>query len=188
MAVTHKRWTYDDLLELPDDGTRYEIIDGELLVVASPSFDHQLVVSRLTRWCVAHVEDNQLGAALTAPYDIVLPSGDTLQPDLVVFLTPPGDYEQVRSRGAIPDLAIEVHSPSSRGRDLTRKRQLYAEFGVKEFWPVDVDARAIDVLRLANGSYEEFAQSEPGFVSSSVIPGLKIDLGRLFFGLRALDR
>ena len=187
MATTQRRWSYDDLLELPDDGTRYEIIDGELIVVASPSFDHQIVTGRLYSTCLIHVEERGIGTAVQAPYDVVLPSGDTLQPDVAVFLTPPGDYERARARGAVPDLVIEVHSPSTRADDLNRKRRLYAEFGVEEYWPVDIRARSIQVLVLREGRYQEVARTELGQVRSTVIPGLVIDLDKVFFGVLASD-
>ena len=186
MAVTHKRWTYDDLLELPDDGTRYEIIDGALIVAASPSFEHQTVADELTSILRAHVRGKRIGVALSAPYDVVLPSGDTLQPDVMVFLRPPGHWHEARQRGAEPDLVVEVLSPSTHAHDLGRKLELYAALGVRECWPVDWRTRTIRVLALRAGRYEEVPQ-EPGVVRSVVVPGLVIDLAELFAVLDEID-
>lgn len=179
MAVTLKRWTHEDLLELPDDGTRYEIIDGELIVAASPSFEHQIVADELTAVLRTHVRKNRLGVALSAPYDIVLPSGDTLQPDIMVFLRPPGRLRDATRRGTVPDLVIEVHSPSTMAADLGRKLERYAEFGVREYWPVDWQTRTSRVLALRDGRYEEIPQ-EPGLVRSVVVTDLTIVLAELF--------
>lgn len=63
------RLTYEDYCLLPNDGKRYEIIDGELFVTPSPNFQHQIAVTRLTRYLAAHVEDNKLGLAFVAPFD-----------------------------------------------------------------------------------------------------------------------
>lgn len=186
MAVTHKRWMYDDLLELPDDGTRYEIIDGELIELPSPSFEHQTVVDELTSVLRAHVRINRLGVALSAPYDVVLPSGDTLQPDVMVFLRPPGRLHEARRRGEVPDLVIEVLSPSTQERDLGRKLELYAGFGVRDYWPVDWQARTIRVLVLRDGRYEEVPQ-EGGIVRSVVVPQLEIVLDELFVVLDEIN-
>lgn len=179
MAIAARRWTYDDLLDLPEDGTRYEIIDGELIELPSPSYEHQDVSNELTTILRAHVRSNRLGAAIGAPYDVVLPGGDVLQPDVVVFLRPPGHLHEAKQRGAMPDLVVEVLSLSTQEHDLGRKRALYAELGVREFWPVDWRTRTIRVLVLRDGRYEE-APQEPGIVRSVVVPGLEIVLAELF--------
>jgi Uma2 family endonuclease len=186
MVIATPRWTYERLLERPDDGKRFEIIDGELVELPSPTFEHQTVSDELTSLLRFHLRVNRLGVALSAPYDVVLPSGDSLQPDVMVFLRPPGRRHEARRRGEVSDLMVEVLSPSTQDRDLGRKLELYAEFGVKEYWPVDWQTRTIRVLVLRDGRYEE-APQEPGIVRSVVVPRLEIVLDDLFAVLDEVD-
>jgi Uma2 family endonuclease len=179
MAVTHKRWTYDDLLELPDDGTRYEIIDGELIELPSPSPAHQFVQFELGGLLRDQVDRPGLGRVATAPFDFRLPGGGVVQPDILVYLRPKQRGRRTPIRQVIPDLVIEILSPSTQERDLGRKAEIYASLGIREYWPVDIENRAITVLALQEGRYEDAPQTS-GVVRSTVIPGLEINLGELF--------
>jgi Uma2 family endonuclease len=142
----------DDLLELPDDGYRYEVLDGALVVNAAPSWRHQEVVARLTRLFEDAKPANV--KALPAPTWRISP-GQVPEPDVVV-VTPEalGTY----AVEGTPLLVVEVLSPSNRGTDLIRKRALYAEAGCSWYWIVDPEEPSLLVLSLAGEGYVEVAR------------------------------
>ncbi len=153
MALTKPAgtWTYDDLLALPDDGKRYEIIEGELYEMPAPSWAHATVIANLITMLVPLVATLG-GRWRTAPIDVVFPGADPVQPDIVVLL--PGGKAHPTQRGVegAPDLLIEVLSPSNRTHDLLTKRALYGRAGVREYWLVDPEARTIEILSLDRDS------------------------------------
>lgn len=147
MALTKPAgtWSYADLATLPDDGTRYEIIDGELYEMPSPTWAHASVIAGLITLLIPVLQ--RLGAQWrTAPLDVFFSGADPVQPDLIVLL--PGSRARGVRRGVEgpPDLLVEVLSPSSRAHDQVRKRALYASGGVREYWIIDPDTSAIEII------------------------------------------
>jgi Uma2 family endonuclease len=145
-----KQWTLDEVRALRNrttSGTRYELVDGELLVTPAPSGVHQMAVQLLWAALYSYVRDQQLGVASLAPRDVSPEPGRSVQPD--VFVVPP--IEVARFRGADPierlTLAAEVSSPSSARGDRVKKRALYQRSRVSEYWIVDLDARVIERWR-----------------------------------------
>jgi Uma2 family endonuclease len=153
-------WTYEDLFALPDEGRRYEIIEGELYEMPSPSWEHAVTVTNLVLF-LGPVIRLLGGTLVTAPLDVFFPGANPVQPDIVVLL--PGSRAIGRGRGVegAPDLVIEVLSPSNRGHDLLTKRSLYARAGVREYWIVDPDARTVEILALDRDAFH-LAASVPG--------------------------
>lgn len=138
-------WKYEDLFELPDDGTRCEIIDGELYEMPSPTWAHATVIAGLITLLIPVLQ--RLGAQWrTAPLDVFFAGADPVQPDILVLL--PGSAAHPVRHGVEgpPDLLIEVLSPSNRAHDQVRKRALYAGGGVREYWIVDPDAATIEII------------------------------------------
>ncbi len=142
-----ERWTREQVLALPDDGNRYELVDGELLVSPSPRILHQRGVRTLFRAIDAHVECHRLGEVLSSPSDLDLRDGQLVQPDLFVVGHPPGERPSEWSEVGIPILVAEVLSPSTARYDRTLKRKLYQRTGVPEYWIVDLDARLVERWR-----------------------------------------
>ena len=141
-------WTFADLDALPDDGLRYELVDGTLLVSPAPSRGHQRVVTglvgRLFAACPPELE------VLVAPTDYRPTSSRSLQPDvLVVSRADPG----TRALTFPLALAVEVLSPSSRSVDLVLKRALYEQAGVARYWVVDPVGPSVQAWRLTGGAY-----------------------------------
>ncbi len=156
MALTKPpgAWTYDDLQALPDDGRRFEIIEGELYEMPSPTSPHALAIAALIRLLIP-LMDKLGGTCLTAPLDVFFPGADPVQPDFMVIL-PDGDARIVtRGVEGAPDLVIEVLSPSNRVHDLLTKRALYARAGVREYWIVDPEARTLQMLGLDRDAFHE---------------------------------
>lgn len=140
-----RRWTVADLDDLPDDGNRYELLDGALLVTPPPSFRHQhaqLMLMEAFRAASAYV--------LAAPVNAVVNEDTALQPDINVW---PERFDLDGDNAPTPSVVIEISSPSTRSRDLGEKRDRYAADGIAEYWFADTERREIFVHLLVDGSY-----------------------------------
>ena len=149
MASLDQRLTYADLMEMPDDGTRYELIDGEAYVIPSPNAKHQTVLLELAIRLREAIRDRS--TLFIAPLDVVLADDTVLQPDLLL-VTPGGRAQIKRGVEGPPDLAVEILSRTSVRRDRGVKRAAYARFGVGEYWLVDLNQQAIEVYLLDPGT------------------------------------
>jgi Uma2 family endonuclease len=145
-------WTYADLLTLPDDGRRYEIIEGELYEMPAPSWAHATVIANLISALIPLVVKLD-GLWRTAPLDVFFQGADPVQPDIIVLLPESQALPTERGVEGPPDILIEVLSPSNRGHDLLTKRALYARAGVREYWLVDPEARTIEILALDRDAF-----------------------------------
>ena len=142
-------WTVADLEDLPDDGLRYELVDGTLLVSAAPSKLHQRALGNLFLLlqpaCPPHLE------VFLAPTDYQPTSTRSFQPDLLVARRDDPGNAAVTTPLL---LAVEILSPSSRSVDNVLKRALYEQSGVGQYWVVDPDEPSITVWTLVDGSYD----------------------------------
>ena len=141
-------WTREMVLALPDDGNRYELIDGELLVSPSPRAPHQRAVLGLVRRVDPYVRKHRIGVTGFAPSDLDLKNQQLVQPDLFVVPLLEGGREPLEWPDyGIPILVAEVISPSTARNDRGRKRRRYQQTGVAEYWIVDLDARTFERWR-----------------------------------------
>lgn len=147
MPAAAHRWTANDVRALPDDGNRYELVSGELVVTPSPRGLHQVGVWTLAKYIGAWLDQSRAGRLLGAPADVSLGEDEVLQPDLFVYETASG--RQLREWTDISALllVIEVLSPSSARYDRQLKRRRYQRARVPEYWIVDLDARLIERWR-----------------------------------------
>ena len=175
----NKVWTYEDYLKL-DEGEYFEFINGKAFMSPAPELFHQRWAGKLYQAIVRHVEVHELGEVFFAPVDVILDDKNVVQPDLVFVSTANASLLERRGIMGAPDLVVEIISPSSVRHDRHEKRELYARFGVKEFWLADVANRSIEVLVLRNGSYALHASATgEGNIRSEVLPGLEFDLATL---------
>ena len=180
MPAQHTEWTVEMVRALPDDGNRYEVIDGELFVTPAPSVFHQRAVRELLLLIAPYVSANGIGEALMAPADVVVYGPRKfVQPD--VFVVPLVNGAPMRAWTDVGRLllATEVLSPSTERTDRGRKRILYKEKAVPEYWIVDTDERAIERWRPDDSPVETLTESmewRPG----SEVPPLVIDLAAYF--------
>ncbi len=145
MAATTRPWTRADLERLPDDGNRYEVLDGELLVTPLPSRTHQIVALRLARLLADYCDEHRLGYVMTPG---ATPRKESeLQPDILVTLDPTRPIDAGWDEAEPVGLVVEVLSPGSRKHDQVTKRAAYRRWGFPEYWVVDTDARAVTVAR-----------------------------------------
>lgn len=173
MAVRPQKQTVDDWLRFPDDGIRRELIDGEVLVAASPTKRHQRIASRL--WKV--FEDHRLeygGGEAYADVNLVLSEHDVVEPDLIFVHEDDRPDDPLCFHGP-PALVVEVVSDAAR--DFRVKKDLYERFGVPEYWAVLPDADRVEVYRMRAGRYlEPLTVAPPDTVSPVALPTLTVDL------------
>jgi len=178
------QWTYEDYLRLPEDGKRYEIIEGVLYVSNAPNYDHQFTVSKLDRLLGGYIDQHQLGVVLIAPFEVHLSEiARPVQPE-VFFITRerqprPGD----KLFNGAPELIVEVISPSSTRTDRYIKFSAYERAGVREYWLADPRSRFIEVYTLLKETqeYSLHGQFGPGEqLRSVVLPELVLDVDSLF--------
>jgi Uma2 family endonuclease len=168
------KFTHADLLLMPDDGKRREIIEGELFVTPSPKFNHQAISGRIHAAFIRHLDLHRIGEIAYAPLDVIFSDYDVLEPDLLFVFNERRSILQDWVRGA-PDLVIEILSPTTTALDRGPKLKAYARFGVSEYWIVDPEQGAIEVYRLRKKGYQlADAFHEPQSLTSSLLPGFSL--------------
>ncbi|MCC6770686.1 MAG: Uma2 family endonuclease [Gemmatimonadaceae bacterium] len=174
-----EQWTRTQVLALPDDGLRHELIDGVHIVSPAPRFRHQQFLLSLTLLMSPYVKGSGVAGLLSLPGDLALGEDEVLQPDLYVW--PLSDDRPVREWHDITALllVVEVLSPSTARYDRGLKRRRYQRAGVPEYWIVDLDARVVERWRPA----DERPEVADGTFAWRVTPDsapLAIDLPALF--------
>ena len=175
-------WTYADYAALPDDGKRYEIIQGVLFMAPSPSFSHQSSNIRIAHYLLVHVEFTGLGRVIAAPFDVELvPDGDTVQPDVMVVLKV--NEHRITSNRIVgaPDLIVEIASPSTAGYDRRNKQDAYARAGVPEYWIADPISHTIELLVLDGPLYRSSGVFQnQALLPSQIVPSLPVRVAQFF--------
>jgi Uma2 family endonuclease len=185
LATTARRFTYDDLEAIPQEreGDRHEIIDGELIVTPSPIPHHQGVSANIVYALERIVREQNLGKVYTAPIDVRFTADYILIPDIVFISRDRLHVIGPKAVDASPDLVIEILSPGTRQRDLTVKRNLYARFGVPEYWVVDPIDRTVSVFERSGSDYQSVPHAANGSIQSRVLPGLELSVDMVFEGV-----
>jgi Uma2 family endonuclease len=181
----HRRLTYDDFVQFPDDGLRHEIIDGEHHVTPSPNLRHQDLVGRLHLSLGGFLEDRpERGRVFLSPFDVVFSFHDVVEPDLVFVAPDQPDILTDKNIQGAPALVVEILSPSTRMRDEQVKRRLYERTGVREYWLVNPDRGAVIIYRrAADGSFPQVAEATAqahDTLMTPLLPGWSLALARLF--------
>ena len=145
--------TYEDYAAIPNDGKRYEILEGELAVTPAPNLKHQTVSVNLIVLLSQHIREKDLGKLYHAPVDLILESTSILQPDLLFVAKARQGILTNRAVEGAPDLIVEILSPSTSRTDRVTKAQIYARHRVPAYWIVDPDQEIIDVYLLNGDSY-----------------------------------
>ncbi len=180
-----RKWTYDDLLELPEDGKRHEIIDGEHFVMSSPVRRHQAILGRL-HLAFGNFLANRpaLGQVYLSPFDVVFSRFDVVQPDLLFVADDQTDILTEKNVQGAPALVIEILSEGTRNHDEQTKRRLYARGGVREYWMVDTDGGVVTVYRrVARGMLCRISRltlRDHAVLTTPLLPEFELPLDRLF--------
>lgn len=175
------QWTYSHYAVLPDDGQRYEIVDGVLYMSPSPTGFHQVIAYLIATHLNIHVQFTGLGLVLGAPFDLKLSTNTVVQPDVLVFLNKSSGAIEYKETTELPDLVVEVASPSTAKQDRTLKYRVYEQAGIKEYWIVNPLARSVEVLVLEAGKYQAVGVfSGEDRICSVVIPHFPVRARQLF--------
>lgn len=187
-SKSYKRVSYQEYLELVEaSDQRYELIDGELFLMASPSFRHQILVNEIAGIFYNYFKDNKC-SSLTSPFDIKLQGyapkfkedPNVVQPDIIVICDPENVKNDIYQ--GVPSLLVEVLSPSTKKRDLILKLNLYLKSGVNEYWIVDPENKKItQYIFTEDRDIESVNDLYPNQVlESEKFDGLKIQLDKIF--------
>jgi Uma2 family endonuclease len=185
--TTSLRWTSADLEALPDDGKRYEIIDGELHVSKQPHWHHQKVCGQIGRHLNERSERTDRGVANIAP-GLILASDADVVPD-VVWISQARLAASLGPEGrphAAPEIAVEVLSPGTTDerRDREAKLKLYSQHGVQKYWIVDWRGRQIEVFRREQAALPLIETLfEQDALRSPLLPGFACKVEQLFVGI-----
>jgi Uma2 family endonuclease len=182
--------SYADLQRMPDDGRQYELYDGAVRVVPSPTNRHQVVLKNLVALLMEYEKQNG-GRLLFAPSDVVFTQYNVIQPDLLYFSEARRHLAQLDTPTDIaPDLTVEVISPGTSAHDRGRKQAMYARFGVREYWIVDPLEETIEIFVLEGNAHQLVQNSgladrapsalPASAVASPTVAGLRVVASRIF--------
>lgn len=174
--------TYSNYKDFPEDGKRYEILEGRLLMVPSPFTPHQRISGKLYRHLSNYVEKNNLGEVFHPPYDVVLSELNVVQPDIIYVSKENSNIITEENIKGVPDLVIEIVSKTSRKNDETTKKMIYARSNIKEYWIVYPESKTINVFTKPEQGYvlwKEFLTTDT--LSTPTFPDIKLDIAKIFF-------
>lgn len=175
-------WTYTHYSALPEDGKRYEIIDGVLYLMPPSAKEwHQRAVVVLATYFTIHVQFAGLGRVYTAPFEVELTASTVVQPDILVIMN--ANMYKITPSHVVgsPDLVIEVVSPGTMRHDRLKKYRVYAKAGIREYWIVDPLQQKIEIVCLDAGNYHSagvFSGEEA--LPSTVVEDLMVKVREVF--------
>lgn len=165
--------------KLPE-GPPQQLIDGEIIMTPSPSFLHQSIVLNIASLIKDYVEKSNLGYVNISPIDTFLKDNEVYQPDVIFVSNERKNIISDKVKG-VPDLIVEVLSPSTAYYDLTHKKNIYEATGVKEFWIVDPGEKTIEIYENVDSTFLLFSKArKKGEVASKILKGLKVEIEKLF--------
>ena len=166
------------------DLNHYELIDGRIVMTPPAGWPHGRLDAKLSRLLGDHVERHRLGIVLGSSTGYDLPSGDTVEPDVSYIATDrlAAGPRPTRGRflGVVPNLVVEILSPSTSRRDRTDKKALYERNGVQEYWIVDPARETVTLFSLREGRYGIARPSAAGAIRSRLLRGLRVTVAQLF--------
>lgn len=174
-------WTVEDYLQLGEMNTPCQLINGELIMSPSPTPYHQVVSSNLNDILKTEAKKKG-GMVFYAPMDLYIDKKNVFQPDLIYISKENNKIISKRGIEGTPDLVIEIISPSNIFSDRNRKKKVYQQIGVKEYWIVDPANKTLEIYK-----HNQADQDTPslyvvgeGLITSTVLPDLKFDLKEIF--------
>ncbi len=183
------RVTYEEFLELVESSDqRFELIDGVIYNLASPSYEHQYAVNEI-HGAFYNWFKHKKCISLTSPFDVTFFKAEdnicVVQPDIIIIC----DQDNMDKKGkykGVPTLVVEVLSMSTRSKDLIKKLELYRQCGVKEYWMVDPKNKLINVYVLEQKEITDIRAFQKGaheYAESVCFSGLKVELAEVFLSV-----
>jgi Uma2 family endonuclease len=182
MKQANIKFTYSDYAQLPDD-KRYELVEGDFLLVPAPNLRHQRILRELELAIGNYLRSHPVGEIFFSPCDVVLSEINVVQPDLIfVSSERKGILTEANIQGS-PDLVVEILSPSTGHRDRGIKQNLYAKYGIREYWIIDPEYKNVEVLSWTETGYcIQAVVPKECMLKSSLFPDLSINLSEIFAG------
>jgi Uma2 family endonuclease len=181
LAKPRVRFTADDIWDAPDDGDRYEVIDGDLYVTPPPDYLHQRGLGNLHITVGFYLRGHDLGYVVAAPIGVKLDAGSGVQPDLVFVSRERAGIITQRGIEGAPDLVVEVLSPSTAANDRGIKMRRYAAAGIPHYWMLNPRARNLEAYRLGPDGYELVGTfGVEAVFRPELFPGLEIAIADLW--------
>lgn len=175
------RFRADDIWDVPDDGKRYEVIDGALYMTTAPDLDHQRPVGGLHGYIWPYLRQHRQGEVFVSPVGLILDDENGLQPDLVYVARERAGILTRRGIRGVPHLVAEVLSPSTEARDRGVKLRRYAAAGVAHYWIIDPATHTLAAYRLGEHGYDLTGAYGPGHTfQPEIFPGLQIPIDDLW--------
>ena len=188
---TGTRMSLDEFLALGETEERMELVDGILYIMPTATADHQFILTQLLWHFVSYLDSFADSPAQLYPDITTILSVEllrTVEPDVVVILAGRDDIRSAGHIEGVPDIVIEILS-TDRNRDLVRKRQIYAESGVREYWIIDPVNDTVLPLQLSGSEYTERASlTAADTLTTPLLPGLSIPLADIFHHRRRPPR
>jgi Uma2 family endonuclease len=182
--TTRTKLTYEDFLQIPEDGKRHEIIDGVHYVTASPIVRHQLILGNLYFCIKRYLRENDLGEVFLSPFDVIFSDFDIVEPDLLYLSKERQSLLTEANLQGSPDLVVEILSPSTQGRDRGIKKKLYERSEVSEYWIVDPRGETLEIFRRDEmGGLDqvvELNRAAGDRLLTPLLPDLEIPLQEIF--------
>jgi Uma2 family endonuclease len=180
MIVETKRQTVADFDALPE-GAYAQLINGEIIVSSpAPLPEHQRVILMMASQFLEFVSRNGLGFVLCSPVDVYFSDDEVYEPD-IVFIPRTRIQSLPEKITVVPDLVVEVLSPSNAYHDLVHKKNVYEAHGVKEYWIVDPMEKAIEVFENRDGQFLTIAKARnSGQLRSNVLNGFTLEITTVF--------
>lgn len=178
------KWTYKDIEEyFPEDlKIKVEVINNKLYIMPSPNIEHQEISNEVSFQIGAFIRKHKLGKILYAPMDVRFDDNNTVQPDILFIAV--GNYDILGGKivEGLPDLCVEIWSPSNIKKDREMKEKLYESRSVKEYWQIKPKTQEVRIEILnEEDKYELFSEAkEKGIVQSKVLKGFDLDIESIF--------
>ena len=175
-----KKYTVEDYEKLPEGPPYYQLIEGKLIMSPAPTPSHQRVSIRLSVKLFNYVKEKTKGEVLYSPIDVFLDEENAYQPDIVVILQ--GSRARITEKGieGPPDIVVEILSPSTAYYDLTEKKDVYEQVGVKEYWILDPLRKTFEIYANSQKGFKLISKAkEEGKVKSELLD-LELDIKEVF--------
>jgi len=181
MTLLQQKWTYEEMQEHLPPEARAEIINNCLFMSPAPSAEHQRLLKKIFRILDGFVEEKGLGEVNLAPFDVILDDDNVVQPDLFFLSKEKQDRIIDQGLAGIPDLVVEILSPSSFYRDTVQKKDLYESFGVREYWIADPANKVIEVFTLTDRKYRLHGfLAQSGEITSALLDNFRLNANSVF--------